>query len=194
MTAEQLSGRMRPAPAPAFLEDFLDCADFGEALRSLTGSLGDELGLPSRVDEVGVVCPNIRVAAAELKRRWPEMETYLLGEGSPATFSENGRVTPFTTRVGFGFYKGVIIELAEPGVGSDIFGQTPNPDGKIVINHVGFVARGPSLRRRDGGVDRDFAEVMGAHGIDKRVDAVLELLGIRGHIYIFETVKRTHGI
>jgi hypothetical protein len=194
MTAERLSGRMDQPNTPAFLEDYLDCADFGEALRELTGSLGDELGLPRRVDEVGLVCPNIRVAAAELKRRWPEMETFLLGEGSPGTFTENGKVTPFTTRVGFGFYKGVILELAEPGVGSEIFGQTPNPDGKIVINHVGFVARGPSLRRTDGGTDRDYAEVMRAHGIDKRVDAVLELLGIRGHIYIFETIGKTRGI
>src|SRR6185436_15323282 len=70
----------------------------------------------------------------------------------------------------------------------------PDPDGKIVINHLGFVARGPTLTRTDDGVSRDFATVMREHGISQRVDGVLSLLGIRGHIYIFETVPRTHGV
>jgi len=63
-----------------------------------------------------------------------------------------------------------------------------------VINHLGFVARGPALTRTDDGVSRDFATVMREHGISQRVDGVLSLLGIRGHIYIFETVPRTHGV
>jgi len=180
-------------PSP-FLEDYLDREDFAEALRALADPLADELGLPRRVDEVGLVCPSVQEAAAELERKWPGMKPFLLGEGSPGVFVENGVSVDYTTRVGFGFYKGVILELAEPGIGSDIFGQTPDPDGKIVINHVGFVGRGPTLTRTDDGVTRDFASVMAEHGVRKRVDAVLSLLGIRGHIYIFETVKKTHGI
>lgn len=184
---------MGSEPSP-FLEDYLDREDFAEALRSLAGGLGDELGLPRKVDEVGLVCPNVQVAAAELERNWPEMKLFLLGEGSPTVFVENGKPVDFTTRVGFGFYKGVILELAEPGVGSQIFGQTPDPDGRIVINHLGFVARGPTLTRTDDGVSRDFAKVMREHGVSQRVDGVLSLLGIRGHIYIFEAVARTHGV
>jgi hypothetical protein len=184
---------MGNGPSP-FLEDYLDRADFAEALRALTGTLGDELGLPARVDEVGLVCPDVQAAALELERKWPGMKPFLLGEGSPTDFVEYDAPADFSTRVGFGFYKGVILELAEPGIGSQIFGQTPNPEGKIVINHVGFAARGPTLTRTDGGASRDFAPVMLEHGLKKRVDAVLSLLGIRGHIYIFETVARTHGI
>src|SRR4051812_13249718 len=163
---------MGSEPSP-YLEDYLDREDFAEALRALAGDLGEELKLPRKVDEVGLVCPSVQVAAAELERRWPEMKLFLLGEGSPTAFIENGKQVDFTTRVGFGFYKGVILELAEPGIGSQIFGQTPDPDGKIVINHLGFVARGPSLTRTDDGVSRDFATVMREHGISQRVDGVL---------------------
>lgn len=177
-----------------FLEDYLDASDFGAALRGLAEPLGSELGLPTRVDEIGLVCPSVVLAAEQLKRRWPDMKTFLLGEGSPSTFVENGREVPFTTRVGFGFYQGVILELAEPGIGSDIFGQTPNPEGRIVINHLGFTSRGEQLTRTDAGVRRDFAEVLRAHGVPQRVDAVLNLLGFVGHIRIFEARARTHDV
>ncbi|MGC4091211.1 MAG: hypothetical protein QM756_25705 [Polyangiaceae bacterium] len=177
-----------------FLEDYLDRDDLAEALRGLAGPLGDGLELPARVDEVGLVCPSVVRAAAELKQRWPDMKAFLLGEGSPSTFIEHGVEVPFTTRVGFGFYKGVILELAEPGIGSDIFGQTPNPEGKIVINHLGFIARGPELSRTDAGVKRDFAQIMGAHGLEKRVNAVLNLFGFLGHIHIFETRAQTQDV
>jgi hypothetical protein len=177
-----------------FLEDYLDRDDFGAALRALAEPLGSDLGLPARVDELGLVCPSVLLAAEQLKRRWPDMKTFLLGEGSPSTFIENGTEVPFTTRVGFGFYKGVILELAEPGVGSDIFGQTPNPEGRIVINHLGFAGRGEQLSRTDGGTRRDFADAMRAHHVNKRVDAVLDLLGFVGHIRIFETRARTQNV
>jgi hypothetical protein len=178
----------------ALLEDYLGRPDFGKALRELTGGLGDELALPERVDEIGVVCPNIRMAAEQLQRRWPTMRTFLLGEGSPSVFVDHGRDVPFTTRVGFGFYEGVILELTEPGIGSDIFGQTPNPKGQIVINHLGFLARGPTHVRQDGGIERAWAPVLREHRVLQRVDAVINLLGIRAHVYIYETVQRTRDI
>ena len=180
--------------ASPYLVDHLDRADLAGSLAELTHPLGQEIGLPPRVDEVGVVCPNVLVAANELKARWPRMETFLLGEGSPKTFVENGKQVPFTTRVGFGFYKGVILELAEPGIGSNIFGQTPNPDGRVVINHVGFVARGEALERTDAGQTRGWSQIMQGAGYAKRVEAVLDLLSISGHIHIYETIRATAGI
>jgi len=177
-----------------YLVDHLDRADLPESLAELTQPLGKGIGLPTRVDEVGVVCPNVLVAANELKSRWPKMETFLLGQGSPKSFVENGKQVPFTTRVGFGFYKGVILELAEPGIGSNIFGQTPNPEGRVVINHVGFVARDEALERTDAGQTRGWSQIMQGAGYTKRVEAVLDLLGISGHIHIYETIRSTAGI
>jgi hypothetical protein len=177
-----------------YLVDHLDRDDLGESLAELTGDLGKRTGLPGRVDEVGLVCPNIEAAARGLKARWPKMHTFLLGQGSPQTFNEDGHDAPFTTRVGFGFYKGVILELAEPGVGSDIFAQSPNPDGRIVINHVGFTARGDSLARTDAGREVQWADMMRQHQVQKRIEGVLKLLGLCGHIHIFETRALTRGV
>jgi hypothetical protein len=177
-----------------YLVDHLDRDDFAESVASITGDLGKRIGLPARADEVGLVCPNVEAAARGLKARWPDMKTFLLGEGSPQTFVENGRDAAFTTRVGFGFYKGVILELAEPGVGSDIFSQSPNPEGRIVINHIGFTARDASLTRTDAGREIRWADVMHDAGVPKRVEAVLKLLGLCGHIHIYETRALTHGV
>lgn len=176
------------------LMTYLDADDPAAALIELAGPLRSEVGLPPRVDEVGVVCPDVLKAANELQANYPSMRTFLLGEGSPSTFTEYGKPTNFTTRVGFATYRGLIVELAEPGIGSTIFSQTPNPDGDIVINHVGFVARGPSLRRKDDGRVRDWAKVMADAGYKERVEAVLGLIGLYGHIHIFETREKTADI
>jgi hypothetical protein len=177
----------------ALLEDYLAEPDFGKALRGLAGPLGDELGLPD-VEEIGVVCPNVVLAAEALKRRWPKMTTLMLGAGSPSTFWEDGQKRNFTTRVGFGAYKGVLVELAEPGIGSNIFGQTPNPAGQVVINHIGYMPRGPTHLREDGGVERAWSDLLAAHRVPKQFEAILGLLGFRAHVYIYETVLRTQGV
>jgi hypothetical protein len=181
-------------PPSLYLVDYLDRSDFAESLAELTGNLGKVVHLPDRVDEVGLVCPSVDAAANELKARWPDMKTFLLGQGSPHSFIENGHDASFTTRVGFGFYKGVILELAEAGIGSDIFGQSSSPDGRIVINHVGFVARGDALARKEGGQTVRWADVMRERRVPERVEAVLNLLGICGHIHIYEARTLTEGI
>lgn len=179
---------------PILLEDFLGKGDFARDLAALAGPLHAELHLPERVDEVGLVCPNMLEAATDLNKRYPEMRTFFLGEGSPTEFSEDGCPTPFTTRVGFSFYRGVILELAEPGLGSDIFGQSLDPAGRVTINHLGFKARGDALARKDRGVRREYATIMADAGFERRVEAVLRLYGVLGHIHIFETRPRASGL
>ena len=65
------------------LDDYLPHKDFAEALRTLAGPLGDAIDLPPRVDELGLVCPNVLLAARALERDWPGMRTFVLGTGSP---------------------------------------------------------------------------------------------------------------
>jgi hypothetical protein len=182
------------ATPPFALETYLQKPDPAAALVSLVGEVAARLSLPARVEEIGVVCTDVRAAAERLEKGFPGMKPFLLGGGSPARFLEDGKETPFMTRVGFGFYKGMIIELAEPGTGSGIFAQPPVAEGEILINHLGFAARGPDLARTDGGVTRRYADVMQKAGYARRYEAVLNVLGVVGHIHIFDTEEDANGL
>ncbi|MEJ7677614.1 MAG: hypothetical protein WKG06_07050 [Segetibacter sp.] len=70
---------------------------------------------PSEVDEIGLICPNVLQAAELLESKYKGMKIFCLGSGSPRKFKENSKNVPFTTRVGFGFYKGVILEHSGTG-------------------------------------------------------------------------------
>lgn len=176
-------------------EDYLGREDFAEALGELAGDLNSRLGLPTRVDEVGLVCPNVLLAARELEARVPGMSTFVVGEGSPKVFKENGRDVDFTTRVAFAMYKGVLVELAEPGVGSEIFGQTENPKGQILVNHLGYYARGPNLERHDphGSLQR-WSEIMSAAGFARRFEATIRLMGLCCCVSFYETRRETADV
>jgi hypothetical protein len=177
-----------------FLDDYLDRPDFAESLVSLAGDVAIQAQLPARVDEIGLVCADVQAAAAYLEKNYKGMYVFFLGSGSPSKFKEHGKVVPFTTRVGFGFYKGVIMELAEPGIGSEIFGQTNIIGDKIMINHLGFKARGPQLTRQDNGTTISYADKMREIGVTERVEAELDVAGIVAHIHIFETMHITRGV
>ena len=180
-------------PPSLDLERYLDRRDFRESIAALADPLGSNIGLPPRVDEIGLVCPNVQLAAEHLERRWPGMRTFLLGAGRPRRFADRDEVKPFTTRVGFGFYRGAILELAEGGMGSDVFTQD-NPEGRILVNHVGFFARGPELVRRDGPGKVRWLPRLAEAGHTRRYEAELAKAGIVGHVHIFETAHVTGGV
>lgn len=177
-----------------FLDDYLNRPDFAESLVDLAGDLVAKAHLPARVDEIGLVCSNVLLAAQYLEKNYKGMNFFFLGSGSPVMFNENGIETPFTTRLGFGFYKGVILELAEPGIGSQVFAQTKVIDHKIMINHLGFRARDMALTRTEYGKTISYAEVMASIGVKKIIEAELNVFGFIGHIHIFETMHLTHGV
>jgi hypothetical protein len=181
-------------PPSLFLEDYLGYPDLGKSLTVLAGNLAESLPLPPSVQEIGLVCPSVLEAAQFLEKNYPGMKTFFLGTGSPTHFAENGKEIPFTTRVGFGFYKGVLFELAEPGIGSEIFAQTDISSGKIMINHLGYFAHGPELIWKNNNQSVSYTQVMQRAQIPKRVDGILSLLGITAHINIYETMHLTHGV
>jgi len=177
-----------------FFDDYLDLPDFATALTVLAGDLYTKAQLPSKVDEIGLVCPNVLLAANYLEKKYKGMKIFFLGEGSPRMFKENRKDVPFTTRVGFGFYKGVIVELAEPGIGSNVFSQTEIVDNKIMINHLGFKARDNELSRKINGKTVSYAKIMSELGIPKAVEAEVYVLGFSAHIHIFETMHLTRKV
>jgi hypothetical protein len=189
MTASVLTARSQPI----LLDDYISADDFPANLTALTGGFGARLGLPVRADELGLLCPDVRKAADYLTERHGA-GPFFLGEGSPTKFVERGQLTPFTTRVGFGYHRGVLIELAEPGLGSTLF--TPaQPSEQILVHHLGFFARGDNLRRPDRhGRDAYFLDRMHGAGYPLHVSAVLAVAGLLGRIHIFDTAAETGGL
>lgn len=129
-----------------YLDDFLKTPDFKKSLRSLAKQFRQELGLPEDLDELGLVCPDVIKAADHLQETYPGMGTFMLAEGSAQKFDEHGTAIHYRTRVGFAYYQGVLLELAEAGTGSDIFSTHLSPDGRITIHHMGYFSRGRDHR------------------------------------------------
>lgn len=130
------------------LDPYLEAPDFRAALRGLAATLRGTLDLPDDLDELGVVCVDVEQAAERIEALGGG--PFLLAAGAPVSFAEDGAPRQFHTRVGFGFYQGVLIELAEPGTGSEIFASRFDPKGGIAIHHLGYFARGN--RHRIGAV------------------------------------------
>ncbi|MFT4628652.1 MAG: hypothetical protein ACI8PZ_007348 [Myxococcota bacterium] len=129
-----------------FLDDYLAQPDFQAALAPLARDFRRTLGLPDTIDELGLVCSDVVEAADYLQSTYPGMGTFMLAEGSPVKFSTGGDEVQYRTRVGFAYYQGVLLELAEAGTGSDIFSTHLDPGGRITLHHMGFFARGDAHR------------------------------------------------
>lgn len=173
-----------------YLDDYLNKPDFRVALRSLAAPFRASLGLPEDLDELGLVCPDVEQAAAELQSKWPGMGTFLLAEGSPIAFDEAGRPRPYRTRVGFAYYQGVLLELAEAGTGSDIFSTHLDPGGKITIHHMGYFARGDEHRIST----KKYEPILDAAGFAQPEWKATVFAGLTVKVAIYDTQKVAEGL
>ena len=176
------------------LEDHLRAPDFAASIGGLGARLRADLGMPRDPDEVGVVCPDVEAAAEHLERTYEGMGPFMLGEGGPAKFWDRGERVELRARVGFGWYQDVLIELAEPGHGSDVFRTHLDPGGGIALHHLGFYARGPELRVGKGRQKREFREPLAELGYTPTWEARVALAGMVTRVTIFDTYDRADGL
>jgi hypothetical protein len=175
-----------------FLDDYLSSPDFPDNLLALTHPLGETLGLP-RVDELGIVCADVPALVRELEAKYRQMGPFFMGKGAPTEFDDHGRTIQYETRVAFGYYRGVLIELAEPGTGSDLFRRAYDAS-RSTIHHLGFYARGDELERSDASVAVRFADRMHEAGYEPAWRALVGVLGFFGRVTIFDTARVTRGV
>jgi len=179
-----------------FLDDYLDQPDFKVALRALAKDFRKDVGFPIDCDEVGVVCPDVVEAANYLQDKYPGMGPFFLGEGGPAVFEQGGQERPYRTRVGFGYYQDVLIELAEPGEGSKIFDtHLDKENGRITMHHMGFFARGDDLKIRIDGKRRKFRKLLKDAGYDApRWEAKVAIAGVVSRVTIYKTYDKADNL
>ncbi|HUT52818.1 MAG TPA: VOC family protein [bacterium] len=118
------------------LDDLLGAADFRAAVDGLAAEFRAGRRLPP-VHQLGLVVPDVEAAAAELEARG--IGPFFIAGGAPVLWRERGQERSFKGKLGMAGHKGFELELLEPGMGSDFYRSCLDGDGKIVVQHLGFL-------------------------------------------------------
>ena len=119
-----------------YLNDLFKADNFRDAVSGIAGGLRDKHGLP-KIHQLGLVVTNVEAAAEELEKKG--IGPFFIASGSPILWRERERETTFSGKLGIAYHQGLELELLEPGDGSDFYRRRLDPDGKIVIHHLGFL-------------------------------------------------------
>ena len=120
----------------ALLLELMANADFSEAVADLAREFRERHDLPA-VHQLGLVAPDVEAAAAELEQRG--IGPFFIAAGRPVLWRERGEDKTFQGKLGFAYHQGFELELLEPGQGSDFYRQSLDPQGRILIQHLGFL-------------------------------------------------------
>lgn len=135
------------------LSDIMSGDNFVERVQALALETRKKLGIDAKVYQLGVVVPDVVKAAAELEGTG--MKPFLLMAGAAKSWKERGSDGAMKSRLGFGYHRGIEIELLEPGTGSDFYRRSLEPEGRPVIQHLGFLVSDVDARAkrlRDAGI------------------------------------------
>jgi len=119
-------------------DDLLTAEDFGAAVDGLAREFCNKHELPA-VHQLGLVVSDVEEAARTLQDR--DIGPFLIGSGSPVLWRERGEERSVRGRIGLAYHRGVELELLEPADGSDFYRQSLDPDGRIAVQHLGFLVR-----------------------------------------------------
>jgi catechol 2,3-dioxygenase-like lactoylglutathione lyase family enzyme len=119
-----------------FLEDLMSRPDFGEALNNLIPEYREKFSLPE-IHQLGLVVADVEEAARHLEEQG--VAPFFIATGSPAFWIEREKKRFFRGKLGFSHHHGVELELLESGEGSDFYRRSLDPEGRIVVQHLGFL-------------------------------------------------------
>lgn len=120
------------------LDDLLAIKNFKESVNNLAAGFRKEHNLP-QIHQLGLVVSDVEAAAEELEEMG--IGPFFISSGSLGRWDEHGTPRNFRGKVGLAKYQGVDLELLEPGEGSDFYKQSLDPEGRIVVQHLGFLVK-----------------------------------------------------
>ena len=121
-----------------YLEDLLKADDFFRAVNELATGFMEQHGL-EKVHQLGLVVPDVEQAAEKLEENG--FGPVFIATGSPVFWKERGEDREISGKMGLAYHSGVELELLEPVTGSDFYTRSLDPDGKIVVQHLGFLVK-----------------------------------------------------
>jgi len=122
-----------------YFDELLKADDFAQAVNDLADDFMKEHGL-EKVHQVGLVVPDVEKAAENLEDQG--FGPFFIATGSPVFWKEKGGDRSVSGKMGLAYHKGVELELLEPVTGSDFYTRSLDPDGQIVVQHLGFLVKG----------------------------------------------------
>jgi len=118
-------------------DELLEKDNFSDAVEALARDKREELDLPP-IHQLGLVVPDAVAAAKDLEARG--IGPFFIASGAPVLWRERGEEIKFKGKLGMSYYKGIELELLEPGQGSDFYRRRLDPEGRIVVQHLGMLA------------------------------------------------------
>jgi hypothetical protein len=122
-----------------YFDDLLKADDFSKAVNELAVDFMKDHGL-EKVHQVGLVVPDVEQAAEKLEEQG--FGPFFIATGSPVFWKEKGGDREISGKLGLAYHEGVELELLEPVKGSDFYTRSLDPEGRIVVQHLGFLVKG----------------------------------------------------
>lgn len=121
-----------------FLDELLEKRDFRSAVQGLARDFRREHEMPE-IRQLGLAVPDVEAAAARLEARG--IGPFFIASGAPAFWKERGEDREFFGKLGFAYHHGIEFELLGPGEGSDFYRNSLDPEGRIVVQHLGMIVK-----------------------------------------------------
>ncbi|NOY68333.1 MAG: VOC family protein [Deltaproteobacteria bacterium] len=126
-----------------FFEDLLRENDFTGAVNSIAADFRKKHDFPE-IHQLGLVVPDVIEAAKKYEAKG--IGPFFIAEGAPMLWKERGKKKTVSGKMGLAHFKGFEIELLEPLEGSDFYTKSLGPDGKTVLQHLGFIVKDVDAR------------------------------------------------
>jgi Glyoxalase/Bleomycin resistance protein/Dioxygenase superfamily len=117
------------------LNDIWNSGDFTKGVDQLAYKFRTSHGLPP-LYQLGLVVKSVEESSAQLETQG--IGPFFIMDGPAKMWRERGEERHFRGKMGLAFYRGVQLELLEPGEGSDFYRQSLDPSGGLTIQHLGF--------------------------------------------------------
>jgi hypothetical protein len=119
------------------LADMLVHKDFNARMQEVGGTFRKKAGITFKVHQAGIVAPDVEMAADLLEAQG--FGPFMIAAGTLPRWNERGAEGRFRGKMGVAYHDGIELELLEPGEGSDFYRRYVDPEGRPVIQHIGFL-------------------------------------------------------
>lgn len=119
-----------------YFDELVRQENFSQAVDRLSLPVRKAHGFPS-LHQLGLVVPGVERAASEWEASG--LGPFFIARGAPAFWHEKGQARHVVGKMGLAYYNGVEIELLEPLEGSAFYRHALDPEGRAVIQHLGFL-------------------------------------------------------